>query len=458
MQKFVLFALPICLAVGTPAFASSYSGTPFHGSPAPVPGTIQAEDFDTGGEGVAYHDNGPNNVGGAYRSGGVDIEASPSGGYDVGWTSPGEWLNYTVDVASAGTYTVQLRVASPGGGAIRVGFNNASSVWQPLDIPNSGGWQSWTTVSFTATLGAGVQQLTLLCDRGGYNIDAITISASDPSQSSAPVVAAPSAPAAPSPAPVASNGGGGTLLPVVEWNIQITDSETHARQVMDMLVGIGPRPEVIVIEEAYLPNYGIYLDELQRQTGQTWYGASASHCAAGDWNGSSCNTTWYQGVAIFSTHAITGTSTQLFPYSDCWTSARAGLRAQIDVNGIPVQVFATHLQTGGCTNDAQARYNSMRDLKWWASQYSSPQLVAGDFNADPDQIDTPSGMSPNFVDSWWSVGVGPRFTGLLPNAGMKLDYWFSDTSGRAQPSTSIVNMGAGSLSDHYPLEATFVIQ
>ena len=55
------------------------------------------------------------------------------------------------------------------------------------------------------------------------------------------------------------------MLPVVEWNIQITDSETHARQVMDMLVGIGPRPEVIVIEEAYLPYYGIYLDELQRQ-------------------------------------------------------------------------------------------------------------------------------------------------------------------------------------------------
>ena len=29
---------------------------PFGGAPRPVPGTIEAEDFDDGAEGVAYHD------------------------------------------------------------------------------------------------------------------------------------------------------------------------------------------------------------------------------------------------------------------------------------------------------------------------------------------------------------------------------------------------------------------
>jgi endonuclease/exonuclease/phosphatase family metal-dependent hydrolase len=227
---------------------------------------------------------------------------------------------------------------------------------------------------------------------------------------------------------------------------------------MDLLLASGPRPEVVVIVEAYQQWFSTYIDELQKQTGQTWYGAFATHCAPGQWNGSACSSAWYQGIGIFSTHKITSTSSTLFPYSDCWTSARAGLHAQIDLNGLPVQVFTTHLQTGGCSNDAQARYSSMHDFKAWSSQYSAPQIVAGDFNADADQIDTTSGMSPNFVDSWPLVGVGSRFTALLPNPTMKIDYWFSDASGRATAATSIVNTGTGSESDHYPLEATFVVK
>ena len=42
-------------------------------------------------------------------------------------------------------------------------------------MPATGGWQAWTTVSFTATLGAGVQQMTLYADTAGYNIDSVTI-------------------------------------------------------------------------------------------------------------------------------------------------------------------------------------------------------------------------------------------------------------------------------------------
>jgi len=227
---------------------------------------------------------------------------------------------------------------------------------------------------------------------------------------------------------------------------------------MDLLLASGPRPEVIVIVEAWANMFNTYIDELQRQTGQTWYGAFATHCAPGDWNGSSCNSSWYQGVGVFSTHRIIDSSSKLFPYADCWTSARVGLRASIDVNGLPVQVFATHLQTGGCGADAPSRYNAMRDLKGWASNYSVPQIAAGDFNADPDQIDTPSGMSPNFVDSWFVAGQGQRFTEAYPNPTMKLDYWFSDASGRATAQTSVVNLGTNGLSDHYPVEATFIVK
>src|SRR5206468_11123191 len=103
--------------------------TPFSGSPASIPGVIAAPNFDNGGEGVAYHDTSAGNNGGAYRSTDVDLEPSADGGYDIGWIAADEWVNYTVNVASAGNYTAQLRVASPnGGGSLRLGFNTASSV------------------------------------------------------------------------------------------------------------------------------------------------------------------------------------------------------------------------------------------------------------------------------------------------------------------------------------------
>jgi hypothetical protein len=138
---------------------------------------VLAANFDNGGEGVAYHDTTSGNTGGAYRATDVDIEPASDGGSDVGWIAAGEWLNYTVNVASAGTDTVTLRVASTSGASMHVGFNNASNVWRVVSIPNTGGWQNWTTVSFTATLGAGTQQITLLFDTVGLNIESINVTA-----------------------------------------------------------------------------------------------------------------------------------------------------------------------------------------------------------------------------------------------------------------------------------------
>ena len=76
-----------------------------------LPGTIQAEDFDAGGNGSAYRDTTTGNTGGKYRSTDVDIESCSEGGYDVGWMAAGEWLNYIVKPSAAGQYTAQIRVA-----------------------------------------------------------------------------------------------------------------------------------------------------------------------------------------------------------------------------------------------------------------------------------------------------------------------------------------------------------
>src|SRR5215210_7774622 len=92
-------------------FSAPYGGTPW-----PVPGLIQAENYDVGGEGVAYHDTTAANEGGMYRtSEGPDVAdgaLSDDGTYAVGWMRPGEWLQYTVNVPTAGTYTLGARVSS----------------------------------------------------------------------------------------------------------------------------------------------------------------------------------------------------------------------------------------------------------------------------------------------------------------------------------------------------------
>ena len=140
---------------------------PFSGTPVSLPGTVQAEDFDTGGEGVGYHDSDAANLGGAYRGGGVDLENSSAGGVNVGWVAAGEWLAYTVNVSAAGSYTAQFRVASYGaGGSFHLEIDGAD-VTGPVPVPDTGWWQTWQTVSHPVSLPAGRHVARLVMDSAG---------------------------------------------------------------------------------------------------------------------------------------------------------------------------------------------------------------------------------------------------------------------------------------------------
>lgn len=153
---------------------------PFYGSPSAIPGRIETEDFDLGGEGVAYHDSDAGNNGNQYRTlEDVDIEncSDTGGGYNTGWTAAGEWLEYTVDVAAAGEYTIEARVASnASGGTFHIEFDGVDKTGN-INAPATGGWQSWTTVSASATLSAGVQVMRFASSGEEYNINYFDISA-----------------------------------------------------------------------------------------------------------------------------------------------------------------------------------------------------------------------------------------------------------------------------------------
>ncbi|MDQ6472434.1 Ig-like domain-containing protein [Flavobacterium sp. LHD-80] len=150
---------------------------PYGGTPASIPGIIQAENYDLGGQNVAYYDNETANQGGAYRtSEGVDVTGiSGTSGYAVGWTANGEWLEYTANV-TAGTYTIDATVSTINSGKqLRILLDG--TVLTTVSIPNTGSWDTFQTVSVPNITFAGGNNKVLRFEiiGGDFNIDKIEV-------------------------------------------------------------------------------------------------------------------------------------------------------------------------------------------------------------------------------------------------------------------------------------------
>ena len=146
----------------------AYQGLPFkdgHFSGAhQIPGKILCAYYDAGGEGIAYHDSDAVNHGsgelnpkdGSYLNEfrmdeGVDTSyvkyfsetdnspynkvLPPEGHLYIGWTAPGEWVKYTVNVATSGTYNVKLLFTSFRGGKAALSFDDGEALIG--DIPST---------------------------------------------------------------------------------------------------------------------------------------------------------------------------------------------------------------------------------------------------------------------------------------------------------------------------------
>ncbi len=139
-----------------------------------IPGRIEAEDYNGGGEGVGYHEFTAGNTGGQYRTDDVDIETTTDidGTYNVGWAWPDEWLAYEVDVTATGTYLLEMRVArgQPTSGFMHLEVDGVN-VTGTITIPSTGGFQTWSTVSIPGiSLTAGVHQIRVYFEIG-FNIN-----------------------------------------------------------------------------------------------------------------------------------------------------------------------------------------------------------------------------------------------------------------------------------------------
>src|SRR5712664_3847845 len=172
-------AFALLLGAALPAAAQGQTtSTPFSGTSIAVPGSFEAENFDLGGEGVAYHDNVKGNAGGQYRlNEDVDIILSSDtlgGGYVVNNFETGEWLAYTINVAASAQYDIELRVSSAFSTSAFHAEIDGQNVTGTVSVPNTGNWNTFQWVGKTGvSLAAGQHLLKVVADQQYFNLNSI---------------------------------------------------------------------------------------------------------------------------------------------------------------------------------------------------------------------------------------------------------------------------------------------
>lgn len=157
---------------------------PFGGTAAVIPGIVEAENFDEGNNGVSYGgatgssgDNGDKNYRGEdYPT--VDIVGAGTG-KAIGYTASGEWLEYTVEVAAAGEYTVE-GVVSNGSSAGTLTLKVDNVKVGTLSFEKTADWDSYTTVSTKVDLKKGKQVLRIEIDNDNTNVDKLVFKSQEP--------------------------------------------------------------------------------------------------------------------------------------------------------------------------------------------------------------------------------------------------------------------------------------
>jgi hypothetical protein len=204
MRLLPVASVSVFLSVALPLVAdapSDYKGVPETGTALAVPGKIPAVGYD-GAPGdapdIAFHKNGKlsksnvrkstDSVGIAqFNKGHVTTkgEAEAPDQVYVGWTQPGEWLKYTLDVKEAGTYVIGAKVAAGSTGAtLRFTFTSGADSGE-VEIPTTAGFQPgvevyhvWETLDHLAevTLPAGPCVMTVAIGKtAGLNLETFTL-------------------------------------------------------------------------------------------------------------------------------------------------------------------------------------------------------------------------------------------------------------------------------------------
>ncbi len=205
-----LFTVSSCKNEPKEKFHSTYKDEKYNLNIQTLPGDLQCEYYDLGGEGIAFHDTDSINNGSGKLNNGKDYLSSfrkkeavdisytkfhdsidnskynhvqpKEGQLYVGWTEPGEWTRYTVAVTTAGTYRIGLMYTANQNGQIAITTANGvgsgpmtiNSTFDPNDPVN---WRQWHHWNYDGHIGEivlerGIQMLTMhTLEKGQMNYD-----------------------------------------------------------------------------------------------------------------------------------------------------------------------------------------------------------------------------------------------------------------------------------------------
>lgn len=138
----------------TASYVAITTQSPWGGTPVSLPGLVQAENYDVGGEGISYNSWTLGSLTGLYRpDDDMDVEfndgVSAGNGLHLRWLLEGEWVEYTVNVATTGTYDLGLRMANTGSGAIAKITVDGFDVSGNITLANTGSTGIYSTINKT---------------------------------------------------------------------------------------------------------------------------------------------------------------------------------------------------------------------------------------------------------------------------------------------------------------------
>ncbi len=140
-----------------------------------IPGKVEMEHYDLGGQGVSYFDNDPTNQGDELRSDAVDITTVTPSGYAIGWTNTDEWLEYTLNVGVTDKYFWRARVSTGVDTASFFMELNGVSIADEVRLENTGSWEDYIEVSgdVAVPMQSGENILKVIIGKPFINIDYI---------------------------------------------------------------------------------------------------------------------------------------------------------------------------------------------------------------------------------------------------------------------------------------------
>lgn len=155
---------------------------PYNETPATIPGVVEMENYNTGGNNISYYDADRTNHGGEYRKDGVDIYSTDEkGGFAVGYCEKGEWMTYSVEVAENAEYQISVRASEEGeNGSVSVAFDDQDPVM--LSIGSTGSWDVYDEYpqKERVTLTAGQHLMKLNIEQSWVNVDRLSFKKYDP--------------------------------------------------------------------------------------------------------------------------------------------------------------------------------------------------------------------------------------------------------------------------------------